>query len=392
MNSIVLAWATWLLTVFLPTNATTVEFYGEEVPVRYRADAFRNGAVELTEAGIWDYLSRTGERDFTDLLGSLDDRRGAWALNDFLFARLVDATLQRLRPQMGDNDRRMLLAQLLAADGIDVRLCYDSMDVYVYARTEEPLYEVPIITEGDSRYVNLTSALRPRDGVTRSLKFHPAKPAPGGRPISFDIDELPKLPQRLSERVFEFEHEGQRHRLHAACDLNVVAWMRDYPIIAEGKYVETDLSPGVAERLHDELRPLLEGKTQREQLQLLASFTRGAFVYKEDVKGYGASKPMIADEVLHYPVSDCEDRSALYFSLVRDLLCLPVLAIAYDDHLSIAVSSPELEGRGAFDYGGRTYHVCDPTGPVGSAEIGSPPYGYARRRFEVVASFLPERV
>ena len=47
---------------------------------------------------------------------------------------------------------------------------------------------------------------------------------------------------------------------------------------------------------------------------------------------------MIPDEVLHYPVSDCEDRSALYFALVRDLLNLPVVAIAYNDHLSVAVA------------------------------------------------------
>ena len=392
MNAIILAWASWLLTILLPTHATTVDFYGEDVPVRYRAETLRNGPLTVDEEGIHNYLAALGEQDFAELLASLDDRRAEWALNDFLYARLADAATRSMSTRLSENERRLLLAHLLAERDIDVRVCYDSTEVYVYALADEPLYEVPIITEGERRYVNLTSALRPRDGVTRRLKFHPAVLRPGGRALSFDLSTLPQLPARLSERVYAFEHAGERIELRGVCDLSVVAWMRDYPIIEEGKYVETGLSANTSERLYGELKPLLVGKTQREQLQLLASFTRGAFVYKEDAKSYGASKPMIADEVLHYPVSDCEDRSALYFALVRDLLCLPVLAIAYDDHLSIAVSSPELEGDNAFGYGGRTYHVCDPTGPANSAEIGSPPYGYARRRFTVVAAFSPTQV
>lgn len=392
MNSIVLAWAAWLLTLLSPTQAVTVRFYGEEVPVRYEAGAFPASDFDLDEAGIHAQIQQLADRDFSALTTSLSQRRAAWELNDFLYARLADATLRRVAPHISDNAHAVTLAHLLAGDGIDARLCYDSSQVYVYARTEEPLYEVPIITEDERRYVNLTSALRPRDGVTRSLKFHPTALNPGGRALSFDISRLPHLPERLSERVYRFRHDGDDVELRTVCDLSVVAWMRDYPIIAEGQYVETGLSATTAERLYAALRPLLAGKTQGQQLRLLASFTRGAFVYKEDARSFGASKPMIADEVLHYPVSDCEDRSALYFTLVRDLLCLPVLAIAYDDHLSIAVSSPELSGRGAFEYDGRTYHVCDPTGPSTSSAIGSPPYGYAHRRFTIVAASEPEQV
>ena len=390
MNTLILAWASWFAAFLLPAPTVEVPYFRESVPVTYDPSALRHdGLASVDERGIGDYLSAVEAQDWSPVLGSLAEKRAAWRLNDFLYARLVDATVARIGERLSENERRITAAHLLALDGFDIRLCYDADEVYVYALTDEPLYEVPIITERDRRFVNLTSALRPRDGVTRSLKFHPRDLAAGGRALSFDLTDLPRLPERLSERVYEFEYRGERLKLHAACDLSVVAWMRDYPIVAEGKYVETPLTPATAGRLHAELRPLLAGKTQREQLELLAAFTRGAFVYKEDRRGYGASKPMIADEVLHYPVSDCEDRSALYFSLVRDLLNLPVVAIAYNDHLSVAVASAHLTGARPFVHGGRTYHVCDPTGPAGSSEIGSPPYGYARRRFEVVASYVP---
>ncbi len=388
MNSLILAWATWILTVFLPAQRTEVTFYEQRFDVHYNGRSLRQDPLELSEAGLRTYQQTVEQQDWSETLATLNDKRAEWRLNDWLYYRLVDATVEKFAVSLSENERRVLSANLLAASGYDVRLCYDSTQVFVYARTEEPLFEVPIITEGADRFVNLTAALRPRDGITRSLKFHPYILAPEGEAFSFSLSQLPALPSRLQERVYNFSYRGQRYKIHGASDRTVVAWMSDYPIFAEGKYVETALSPATAERLYDELRPLLKDRSQLEQLELLAAFTRGAFVYKEDKRSYGYSKPMIPDEVLHYPVSDCEDRSALYFALVRDLLNLPVVAIAYNDHLSVAVASNYLKGNG-FRHEGRNYYVCDPTGPANSSDIGNHPYGYERRGFKVVASYVP---
>ena len=388
MHSLILAWASWLLTLLVPAQRAEVQFYNETFPVDYRSEIFDNGELVVSEAGIADYSSRLALRDWSPLLSELNARRDAWQLNDWLFYKLVNATVEQTAAQASANSRRLVVMQLMAASGYDVRVCYDSTQVYLYARTEEPLFEVPIIREGDERFVNLTAALRPREGETRSLKFHPGIPVPEGRGFDFGLEQMPQLPPSLQERVLSFPHEGQVYKLHAVTDRTIMAWMNDYPFFSEGRYVETPLSGAAGERLCEELRPLLAGKTHLEQLRLLAAFTRNAFVYKEDKRIFGYSRPMIADEVLYYPASDCEDRSALYFALVRDLLNLPVIAIAYNDHLSVAVSSPELRGQ-SFIHGGRRYNVCDPTGPAGSSEIGDPPYGYARRRFKVVASYIP---
>ncbi len=388
MNSLILAWASWILTLLLPAQRTEVEYYQERFDLRYSGSALQNGPLEITELGLSNYQAALAQQDWRETLLTLEAKRREWKLNDWLYYRLIDASVGSFAAHLSENERRILSANLLAASGYDVRLCYDSSQVFVYALTEEALFEVPIITEGTQRFVNLTAALRPRDGVTRSLKFHPHLLAPAGGAFSFSLDALPELPARLQERVFNFTYSGQRYKIHAASDRTIVSWMSDYPIFAEGKYVETSLSAATSERLYEELRPLLQNRSQLEQLELLAAFTRSAFVYKEDKRSYGFSKPMIPDEVLHYPVSDCEDRAALYFALVRDLLNLPVVAIAYNDHLSVAVASNYLKGKG-FQHEGRTYYVCDPTGPANSSAIGEHPYGYENRRFKVVAAYTP---
>ena len=388
MHSLILTWASWILSLLLPAQRAEVRFYNEQFSVSYSAEQLQHQLLSLDEAGVAAYNAQLSSRDWSGLMANLHSRRDAWNLNDWLYFKLVDATVDAIGTGLELNERRLLTAHFMASSGYDVRICYDSTQVYVYARTDEPIFEVPIITEGDARFVNLTAALTPRDGLTRSLKFHPDLLASDGRSFSLSLQRMPRLTPQFQERVLGFAHEGQTYKLHTVTDRSVVAWMNDYPFFAEGRYVETPLSDSVGERLCEELRPLLAGKSELAQLQLLVSFTRNAFVYKEDKRIFGYSRPMIADEVLYYPASDCEDRSALFFALVRDLLNLPVIAIAYNDHLSVAVSCPDIKGRG-FLHEGRRYYVCDPTGPAGSTEIGNAPYGYERRRFKVVASYVP---
>ena len=389
MHSLLLAWASWVLALFLPPQQAEVQFYNERVVVSYRPELLANGPLRLTEAGISHHYAAVTEGDWLDLHFQLEAERRRLELNDWLYFKLVHETVGSIAGFAHANERRVVELHLLTLAGYDTRLCFDGDAISVYAYTTDALYEVPMIREGDRRYVNLTAALYPNRRRRRDLRMHPLRPLPTGRGFDFSLDRLPRLAPNVSERTFRFRYNDEALTVNGLSDRTIAAWMSEYPFVEEGRYMSTPLSATTGERLLGELRRLLQGRCERESLELLAAFTRSAFVYKEDKVSFGFSKPMIADEVLYYPVSDCEDRSALYFTLVRELLDLPVLAIAYDDHLSVAVSSRELTGA-PFLHGDRRYHVCDPTGPAGTWDVGMPPNGYRARPFEVVAEYLPQ--
>jgi hypothetical protein len=63
-----------------------------------------------------------------------------------------------------------------------------------------------------------------------------------------------------------------------------------------------------------------------------------------------------------------------------------MIVIAYEDHLSIAVSAPNLRGD-AVTYNGQVFVFCDPTGPQNSSEIGRIPPGYEDQTFEIIGSY-----
>lgn len=387
MHSLILAWASWLLTFMLPTQHAEYMFYGEKVEVTYPAELFANGQVQVDRDGIELYLNTASNKEWTVLTTQLNAYRDKWALNDWLYFKLINKTLTEIAGFVSTPEQRLLEYHLLSLAGFDTRICYDD-DIYIYAYTEEEMFEVPMIEDGGRKYLNLSAALTPRKHSSRSLNMHARQANPLGVSFSFSLMELPKLPAQLVERPYFFTYQGEEQTLHASSDRTIIKWMEDYPFFEEGLYLQVPLSQAAGDQLYGQLRDRLQGKSEAEALSYLAAFTRGAFDYKEDKEAFGYSNPMIAEQTLFYAQSDCEDRSALYFNLVKELLNLPVIAIAYDDHLSVAVASKELSGK-LFWHNEKGYRICDPTGPSGTSEVGNPPYGYANRKFEIVASYDP---
>ena len=162
--------------------------------------------------------------------------------------------------------------------------------------------------------------------------------------------------------------------------------MDTYPVLREDYYLETPLSDTLARTLYPYLSAQLAGKNEWQATEFLAAFTRSAFQYKEDKVHFGCSKPMVAEELFLYPYSDCEDRTALFFNLVNELLGLPMLLIAYPDHLTIAVALPHRKGN-YIRHEGRNYYFCDPTGPVGSHRVGVVPKGYENTAYKILKSY-----
>ena len=95
---------------------------------------------------------------------------------------------------------------------------------------------------------------------------------------------------------------------------------------------------------------------------------------------------MVAEEVFLYPYSDCEDRSALFIRLAEELLGLPMIVLAYPDHLTVGVALPQTKS-GFVRYNSKAYYVCDPTGPVNSDAVGKIPEGYEDTPYEIIKEY-----
>ena len=135
----------------------------------------------------------------------------------------------------------------------------------------------------------------------------------------------------------------------------------DYPPCYWSIYAATELTPAVRDQLYPTLRSALAGKGEYDAANLLLHYLHRAFPYKTDEAQFGVERTLFAEEMFHYPYSDCEDRSILFARLVRDLMKLDVVLLYYPEHIATAVCFKEDVKGDYMQIGAGRYVVCDPT-------------------------------
>lgn len=78
---------------------------------------------------------------------------------------------------------------------------------------------------------------------------------------------------------------------------------------------------------------------------------------------------MTPEEALYYEYTDCEDRSALFYYLVKELLDLPMVILKYPNHVNIAVKIDNVPGQSVI-YEGNKYYVCEPSNTRDNTDVG----------------------
>lgn len=360
----------------------TFRFFSEEVTLHYAPDLLPPGPARITEAELVAFYQDLTTRPYQSLLSGLQSERERLILNDWLFFRLTQDALTAAFPAHSSLQRDLTCWFLLSQAGFDTRLTYFEDEIYIYVYTQDEVFEAPMIEDQGRPFVNLSSIHEPYP-AGRSLYLLNFAPNPSGHPFGFYLRQLPELKPQPFRQTYRFIHRDTTHELTVSADRTIAEVMEEYPFISEGQYLEVPLSRTLAASLLPQLQRLIAGKSPREAVELLVAFTRNAFVYQEDKEFFGRSKPMIAEEVFHYPVSDCEDRSALFYMLARELLDLPMIIVAFPDHLTIGVALEQLQGP-IIRHRNRHYFICDPTGPVNSSEIGNFPQGYENQPFKII--------
>ena len=383
----------FLFALSLPLQSATVSvsFYGDIFNLDYDPamvvrQNVRVGNDQVRQRYMVDFYKTADERAYDPLLRSLNRIRDTYNLNDYLFYDLLRKTVHQLYASEPTQNRRLAMWHLLSRTGYDARVTYLGDNVFVNVHSTDDLFEVPMIMDGGRKLINLTSFEDRKRDYAR-LYILDYVPNRSGRSFSFDLrDKLPRLTPRYVSRRVRFGFQNTTYQIDVQLDQTLMDVLSDYPYLAEDKYLEVPLSPQLRATLIPKLRKMMQGRSEREKLELLASFTRSGFRYKTDEEYFGRSRPMVADELFHYQYSDCEDRSALFYWLVRETMGLPTVVIAYPDHVTVGVASNEKLGD-SIQMDGRDYYICDPTGPSNSSTIGRFPRGYASRDFDVLTRY-----
>lgn len=337
--------------------------YGTECTVRYDAGrrVLLSGHGEDAVADFWSSVAQDGQSD--NLLYDCLGIRADLDLCDWAYYKLALALSESVYPDCAD-EAVLFAGYVLAQSGYKLRLGYshENTSYHLAMAVECHLYDM-VYYQIDGENYFLT------DGSNvRQMAIAPAE-IPGSRPMRISMQ---------NENRFKFEAGAERTLASSlypmvsatfAANLNLIEFYNDYPVA----YVNHDVysrwrfyaNVPISRQAKYEIYPCLMRPfvllNERERVEVILNFVQTALEYGRDKEIWGKDRAFFAEESLHYPFSDCEDRAILFSRLVRDLVGLDVVLVYYPNHLATAVKFTDLVEGDYIMHDGARYTVCDPT-------------------------------
>jgi len=330
----------------------------------------------------------------SDLLKDMDIARKEMSLCDWLYYQLIRKVSNAIAPKLSDYFQYTSVKfHLLSGSGYDPLLVVDAKRTLLYIRTNDIIYNLPAKLIGDRQYI----CINHHDyGFDAELPGSNAPMLPNvaddSRMFSFVIDRLPDFPETdYMTREIEFDYGRKKEHLSIRLNKTMRGFFANYPVTEYGNQFNIPVSRVTSESLVNALKPKLAGLSQRNGLEYLLHFTRHAFLFAKDSDIFGREKRFSAEETLLYEKSDCEDRSALFFWLVKQTYDLPMIVLSFPDHVTVAVELGESGGH-TVDYNGNAYTICEPTPQKKELRIGQTIPKLHDRPFEVHYVYTPKKV
>lgn len=366
----------------------SVDYYSETISFDFDMATLPDDYYRFDEWFVKRYYRELSERDFDELVKVLKQNQTKYNLNGWLTYGLITKMVDKIAETKTTNYKRLLSWFLLNKMGYDARLTYYDKTYYVQVYTNDNLYEIPFFELNNRTFINITVVENSKKNKKNNLDFFLIEYAanPTGQPLTFNLKSIPTFKPETMERTIHFWGNGNWQKITVNLDKNRINLMENYPIVEERDYLEIGFSATLKNTLITQLKRKMTGLSELEKVEFLLAFTRSGFKYKEDTEHFGYNRPMIAEEVLYYTFSDCEDRSALFYNLVKELIDLPMIIVAYPDHLTIGVELENNQGKLLY-YEGKSYTICDPTGPNNSDKVGIYPKGYERKSYDVIGAY-----
>ena len=347
-------------------NTCRFTFFNTPCEVRIPNQLFRLSAANTDAfASAWEILSN-GEYDAT--LYDCLQLRESMQLCDWAYLLLLHEFSANVYPA-SNNEAILLCSWLYCQSGYQMRLAQDGNQLHLLYASKHAIYGQSYFQLDGYNYYTLLPSSENIQICTAAFENEQA--------LSLQVPTYPQLssvysaPRKLqSEKYSTMQVSTQTNRnLIEFYDTYPSSELDSNPLTRWAMYANTPLSDEIMRNIYPILAEQIKGKAYRQAVEMLLNFVQTAFVYEYDDKVWGSDRAFFAEETLHYPYADCEDRSIFFSRIVRDLLGLPVILVYYPGHLATAVAFPEIEQGDYILLNGQRFTICDPTyigAPVGA--------------------------
>ena len=350
-----------------------------------------NVPVQLTPQLVRAFYAEVNAGNYKPLMDSLTAYKQRSNLNDWLYYQLIRKVAQQISPKEVNYSRYTLYKWfLLAKSGYDARVALTSNKVIFYVFNDEKVEDIPFFAVDNRRYV----CLNYHDYAHADLHQDPPIPVNVNIPeavnaFSYNVEKMPDFkPGDYFEKELQFTYRHKVYYFNIKLNREVEAIFKNYPVVDFGSYFNIPLSKETYSSFIPMLKKNMKRMNEKKGVDYLMRFTRYAFLYETDEENFGKEKRLSPEETLFEKYSDCDDRAALFFYLVKEIYNLPMIALLYPTHITMAVQFDKPVGSHII-YKGQIYSLCEPTPQKENLAIGQVSAKLKGKPYEEVYQYIP---
>lgn len=344
---------------------------------------YEEGSIEM----IGKQLNDAGVSALVDQLKNIIKK---FELCDWLAYQLIRSAAHQLISKktdyLGYTATKWFLLNRL---GYDPALVLSKDRVLLYIKSNDVVYNIPFRMMDGKQFICLNyhdygyqSAFQ-----TEELIFKTA--AQTADPFTFKISNLPKMEgQHYIYKDLTFDYGNRKEHLNIKLNTSLKKYFVNYPVTEYFNQFNIPFSEETRNSLIAALKQKIKGMNTEQGVEYLMYFTRQAFVFQKDIDEFGREKRLSPEETLLYGKSDCEDRSALFYSLVKEIYNLPMIILSYPEHVTVAVKLDKPVGK-PVRYKNELYTVCEPTPQSVDLKMGEQLSTLHTKEFEIAFSYHP---
>ncbi len=370
------------------------QFYDETFNIKIDSSLNIPFNDSLTQESVIKFYSTANHQNFQPLINTLLNYKQKEKLNDWFYYQLIRKTVQQISPKEVNYERYTLYKWFfLLKSGYDTRLAVGKNQLLFYVWSDDDISDIPFYKDDKKQFVCLNFHDYPNANYQKDKVYPVAIPLAENSVIfSYKITQIPDFkPEDYQDKILQFDYKQKSYHFDVKLSNDVQILFKNYPVVNFESYFNIPLSKETYQSLIPYLKKNLKGLSQIKGVDYLMRFTRNAFLYESDQQNFGKEKRLSPEQTLFNNHSDCDDRAALFFYLVKEIYNLPMIALLYPTHITMAVNFDKAIGKPIF-YKGQNYYVCEPTPQEKDLKIGHLNPKLINENYQIVYQYLPSGI
>lgn len=369
-------------------NAWPVDFLGETHTLKAVGSIQPPGEPLASKQSITLFLKNNYEfiQQFTKEINNIKREKN---LSDWYHYQLIRRVAQQLTPKEKDYFQYTAVKfMLLHASGFSPLLAYGDQKLLLYIASNNTIYNLPIKKIGNQQYVCMNYHDYAYSINFNQIQFEIIEYTVVEHPQEFNyaITSIPKFTEQgFTNKTISFNYRGKKQSISIEVQPESMDYFRNYPVIDYRFQFNVPFSQTVYNSLIPTLRSKTKHLSTRKGVEYLMIFVRDGFEFETDTKYFGREKRLSPEETILSEKSDCEDRSALFFVLVKELYNLPMIVLSYPEHVNVGVWTSD-KRKNQYWHNTLAYSIYEPTPQT----VQSKEY-LKNMRAEVAYEYLPKK-